>query len=265
MENKGQLPLKKISGMKPSYLELEADMGSTKHAGSLKATRELIELCHIKRGRYVLDIGCGVGITSCYIAKKLGCKVVGVDISEKMIDWSNERAKREGVEDRVEFRVGDAQSLPFEDNLFDVVIGESIIVFVEDKRRAINEYVRVTKPRGYIGLNEVTWIRIPPPTELVEYYYRSTGAKPVTFDGWKEMLEGAGLRDMVARTYELSALSDSIDRIRRLGFTEFSRTLYRFLSLLITSSAGRRYIKETGVPPKNILDYLGYGIYVGKK
>ena len=83
--------------------------------GGLKATRELIELCHIDKDTYILDVGCGAGATPCYLAKRHGCRVVGVDISEGMIDRSNERARREGVEDRVEFRVADAQNIPFED------------------------------------------------------------------------------------------------------------------------------------------------------
>ncbi len=69
-------------------------MGFTKHLGGLKATRELIELCHINESKYVLDVGCGVGMTACYIAKKYGCRVVGVDIHEEMISRSNERAER---------------------------------------------------------------------------------------------------------------------------------------------------------------------------
>ncbi len=68
-------------------------MGFTKHMGGLKATRELIELCHTNKDKYVLDVGCGVGITACNIVKRYSCKVVGVDISEEMIARSNERAK----------------------------------------------------------------------------------------------------------------------------------------------------------------------------
>jgi arsenite methyltransferase len=60
--------------------------------------------------------------------------VVGVDISEKMISWSKKRAIREGIEDKIEFRVSDAQSLPFEDRVFDAVISESVLVFVENPR-----------------------------------------------------------------------------------------------------------------------------------
>jgi len=50
---------------------LQADIGITKYAGGLKTTRELIELCHINKDTYVLDVGCGVGLTPCYLAKSM--------------------------------------------------------------------------------------------------------------------------------------------------------------------------------------------------
>ena len=259
-----ELSMEEISEPEPSYFKLQAYVGATKHHGGLKATRELIELCHIKKGKYVLDVGCGVGITSCYIAKRHDCRMVGVDISEGMIDRANEGAKREGVEDRVKFMVADAQNLPFEDALFDVVIGESITTFLEDKQRGVSEYVRVTRPGGYVGLNEATWIKAPPPTELVEYLSRY-GGEILTSNGWEELLEGPGLRDIVVRTYKINALSEFINGIRRYGFKHLSRFWYRALSLCIASSAYRSFIKEALTIPKNIFEYWGYGIYVGRK
>ncbi|MBA7710182.1 2-methoxy-6-polyprenyl-1,4-benzoquinol methylase [subsurface metagenome] len=188
MENKDQLSREEISELEDPYFDLQAKMGFTKHMGGLKATRELIELCHTNKDKYVLDVGCGVGITACNIVKRYSCKVVGVDISEEMIARSNERAKRKGVEGRIEFQVADAQNLPFQDALFDVVISESATAFLEDKQSAINQYVRVTKPGGYIGLNETTWIKGMPPTEIVEYLFRTAGGvKPETPSGWKEL------------------------------------------------------------------------------
>jgi len=263
MENKKQLSPEEISEPELSYFEFQAVMGVTKHMGGLKATRELIELCHINKGKYVLDVGCGVGATPCYLAKRHGCRVVGVDIYERMIDRSNERAKRKNLENRVEFRVADAQNLPFEDDVFDAVIGESITTFVKDKERAVSEYVRVTKPGGYVGLNEAIWIKTPPP-ELVEYLSRIADAEITTSDDWEELLEGSGLTHMVARTYKTSALSQWANEIRGLDFKDFSRAWYRFLSC----SAVKKYVKEMWPPPKsifNIFKYFGYGIYVGRK
>jgi len=186
-----------------------------------------------------------------------------------MIDRSNERAKRKGVEDRVEFRVADAQNLPFEDNLFDAVFCESVIAFVKDKQRAVNEYVRVITPGGYVGLNECTWIKAPPP-ELAEYLSRTLGGAefPTCDNGWKELLEGSGLRDIVARTYNTNALSQWINEVRQFEFLDFLRAWYRFLFLFVKSSACRRFAKEALTMPKSIFGvfkYFGYGIYVGTK
>jgi len=157
MRNQRQIESKGASQSESYYFALQSSWSLTKHMGGLKATKELIELCHVDKNSYVLEVDCGVGATPCYIAKKYGCRVVGVDILKRMIERSKERAKRGRVEDRVEFSVADVQNLPFKDDLFDAVIGESVIAFPEDKQRAVNECVRVTKPGGYVGFNESTW------------------------------------------------------------------------------------------------------------
>jgi len=266
MENRKRLSPEESSRSEPSYLELQAYVGTTKHMGGLEATEELVELCRINKDTYVLDVGCGAGATPCYIAKRYGCRVVGVDVSEKMIDWSNKRARRESVEDRVEFRVADAQNVAFEDALFDVVIGESVITFIEEKQRAVSEYVRVVKPDGYVGLNEETLIKAPLPAELIQYVKRTWDIESEipTSDGWVRLLQGAGLRDLVVRPYEFSARRES-SQIKRYGFEDYWRMLYRTLSISVRSPAFRSYMKETRYLPKNLFEYLGYGIYVGRK
>jgi arsenite methyltransferase len=153
----------------PTFFDFAAEVGLTKHIGGVQATEALIELCHVDQGKYVLDVGSGVGVTPCFIAKRYGCRVVGVDIAERMVARSRERADRERVADRVEFRVADAQDLPFENDLFDAVITESVTAFPEDKQKAVTEYVRVTKPGGYVGLNESVWLKVPPPPELIAW------------------------------------------------------------------------------------------------
>ena len=265
-----ELSPEEVSELELSYFELQAYWGATKHMGGLKATKGLIELCHIDEGKYVLDVGCGIGITPCYVAKKYGCKVVGVDIRDSMIERSKERAKRERVEDKVEFRVADAQNLPFEDGLFDAVISEAVLAFVQDRQRALSEYTRVTKPGGCVGLNESTWLKTPLPTEVTERVSRAfVGARLETADTWKELLAGSGLKDIVVRTYTLTALSDTIDRIKWFGFRGLVLNAYRMLSFYMSSSANRRAMKRlvdtTRNVPKNFFEYYGYGIYGGRK
>lgn len=258
----------KTSEVESSYFELQASWGLTKHMGGLRATRELLELCHVSKDSYVLDVGCGVGATACYIAKEYGCRVVGVDLSKGMIDRSSERAKRKGVEDKVKFRVVDVQDLPFEDGLFDTVISESVSTFTKDKQKAVSEYARVTKPGGYVGLNEATWIKSPAAGVADYLSHAMGGAKFLPSDDWKELLEGSGLTNTVVRTYKTNALIQWADEMKNLDFRDFVKAWYKFFSLCIKSRAVRKYVKEMWPLPKNIFkifQYFGYGLYVGRK
>ena len=75
------------------YLDMQAEVGITKHLGGFAATDELLSRCHIEDAKEILNVGCGIGVGVAYIARKFGCWVVGVDISEKMISWSRLRAR----------------------------------------------------------------------------------------------------------------------------------------------------------------------------
>ena len=119
-----------------------------------------------------LVIGCGIGATPCYLAQKYGCRGMGIDLSQGMVDWSRKRAQQAGVAGRLEFRVADAQQLPFEDESFDAVLCESVNAFIPDRARAFREYARVVRPGGYVGMNECAWIQSPPQA-LVDYTYRA--------------------------------------------------------------------------------------------
>jgi len=79
-----------------------------------------------------------------YIAGKYGCHVVGVDISEKMIEWSR-RPPTKGGREQGRVPGADVLDLPFEADRFDIVMVESVLIFVEDKVQAIRD-AAVTRP-----------------------------------------------------------------------------------------------------------------------
>lgn len=253
----------------PGFFDLAAEVGLTKHIGGLEATDELARLCHIGQGSHVLDVGCGVGATPCLLAKKSGCRVMGVDISAGMVERSRERARREKVEDRVEFRVADAEHLPFDDALFDAVITESVTAFPEDKQRAVNEYVRVTRPGGYVGLNESAWLRVPVPPAIVAWAAQEVGAtvRPLTADAWTSLLEVAGLTDITTRTFAINTRDEARGILRRYGLGGMLAVLGRTSLLYAKSPAYRQFVKRVragGVTPDNLEQYFGYGLFVGR-
>jgi arsenite methyltransferase len=254
----------------PGFFDFAAEVGLTKHIGGLEATEALVQLCHISQGRYVLDVGSGVGVTPCFLAKRYGCRVVGVDISPRMVERSRERAKREKVSDRVEFRVADAQDLPFEEAVFDAAITESVTAFPEDKQKAVNEYARVTKPGGYVGLNESIWLKAPPPPEVVAWAAQDLGAniQPLTSDAWAGLLKVAGLTEITVKTYIINTQDEERGILRRYGWGGMLGVIWRMLSLYARNPAYRKFVKEVregGIMPENLQEYFGYGLFVGQK
>lgn len=257
----------KTPGPEGSYFEVQAALGITKHMGGCKATEKLVELCRIGRDKYVLVVGCGVGVAPCYLAGKHGCRVAGIDISEEMVKRSKERAKREGVEDRVEFRTADAQHLPFEDDTFDAVICESVNAFISNRPGALSEYVRVAKPGGYVGLNEVTWLK-EPPHDLVTYLHRIMGGEFLMVEGWKGLLEDLGLAEIETLVYKTNVISQWTSEVRQFELLDFTKVWCRYLCLLVRSSTARRFTREAMSFPKSmfrLFEYFGYGLYVGRK
>jgi ubiquinone/menaquinone biosynthesis C-methylase UbiE len=246
-----------------SIYELVAEVGFKKyfHLGGLDANRELIALCPINANSRVIDIGCASGKTACYLARRYRCNVIGVDILPGMVERAKERARAERVTGRVEFKVGDAKKLPMRDDLFDIVLGEFITGLVDDKEGALSEYIRVAKPGGTIGLNEATWLKSPPPQEIIEFLDRTVGFKGELFttEGWKELLKRSGMKEIIVRNHKTESLSDPKEDIKDL-IRSFPRVLYS----LIRRPRFREFIKKSIAVPHNLLDYFGYGLYVGR-
>lgn len=247
------------------YFDFLAKVGLTKHLGSMEATRKLARLCHLKKGQSVLEIGCGVGATIPYLVKSQGCRVVGMDFVEGMVQQGWARARAQGIEGRVNFAVGDARKLPFTENLFDAVIMESLNVFFEDKGQALREYTRVTKPGGYVGFTEMTWLATPSP-EVEEYYQRVVYAKALEADGWRELLVEAGLEDVTGNAYSVDLSQEAKGRIERYGCSGMLGILRRMLGLLFKDRETRAFLKDvSGAVPRDLAKDMGYGVFAGRK
>jgi arsenite methyltransferase len=250
------------------YFDLQADFGITKHMGGLKATKELIELCHIDKTKHFLVVGCGIGASLVYIARNFGCKLTAVDISAGMIARAGERVKRYEVEHQIDLKQTDAQELPYEDNIFDGVICESVIAFIQDKQRALKEFKRVAKPGGYIGLNEVTWVK-EPPQEIIDYAVRiMAGAHFLNSGDWQKLLISTGLQDIRVENARFQARSQFVEEMKQLNLMDNFKAWVRFMRGMFTDSAYRQFAKDILRQPAMIfkfMDNIGYGLYVGIK
>lgn len=254
------------------------------HTGGLVSTRKLAELCQVDSTKKVLMVGCGTGFSACYLALKIGCAVVGIDISELSIEEAKERARRQDVSDRVEFRVGDAYALPFEAGTFDAVITEFVSQFL-DRNRAFKEFARVLKPGGYVGINEMYKEERIPPKEAeeiahAEEIFREITGLPFSLptpEEWKKGLEEGGLKNVSVRKFRPSPdLLEVKALIEGMGgswnFTRyFAELMLKMGKYSLLSKKIRHRFKRLGDGKKILLrkksssKYAGYVLATGIK
>jgi len=117
-------------------------------------TEPLLDLAGISAGDSILDVGCGTGVLARDAWQRLddSGSVIGIDRNDGMV------ATAQRVAPEIEWRIGQAESLPFEDASFDHVISQFALMFFEDRAAGLAEMWRVTKPGGRLTL--AVWDRL---------------------------------------------------------------------------------------------------------
>jgi ubiquinone/menaquinone biosynthesis C-methylase UbiE len=141
---------------------LERRFGDPKEAArtleSLAPVRErVLQAAQIEGGETVLDVGAGDGLIAFGALPRVGDegKVIFADVSQELLDVSRELAAELEALDRCEFVLARAENLtPIADESVDVATTRSVVIYVEDKQRAFNEFHRVLKPGGRLSIFE---------------------------------------------------------------------------------------------------------------
>jgi arsenite methyltransferase len=249
------------------FIGLLADTLPGVHMGGQEATRALLGMCQLDTTSQVLDVGCGPGNTACLIAEQYGSQVQGIDISEVMIVKATERARRQGLLGKVEFRVADAFELPFEDDRFDVVIVESVLTPLPgDKRLALTEMMRVVRPGGRIGVNESTVDPSAPPELLALFAEHPAIHGHFTPQTLRDLFEESGLEVVhMTETKNVDAPS-ALKEMGLRGLLSFMIRVYPKVLLKLLRDA--RFRKAAGIDDKitkRSKQYVGYTLIVGQK
>ncbi len=155
-------------------------------------------LANLKEGEVVVDFGSGAGFDCFLAATKVGPKgkVIGVDMTQEMIEKARDNAKKNRVEN-VEFRLGEIENLPIGDNSVDVVISNCVINLSADKPRVFQEVYRVLKPGGRIAISDIALLKELPKKiqESIEAYVGCVGGA-ILIDKYKKIVELSGLKDV---------------------------------------------------------------------
>jgi SAM-dependent methyltransferase len=112
----------------------------------------LVKHAGVRAGQCVLDVACGTGVVA-VTAARLGARATGLDLTPALLERARENAQIAAVE--IDWREGDAEALPFEDNAFDVVMSQFGHIFAPRPEVAVAEMLRVLKPCGTIAFG--TW------------------------------------------------------------------------------------------------------------
>ena len=141
----------------------EAQRQGWKHFAPLEAVTtpvaaRLVKFANVRAGQNLLDVACGTGVVA-ITAARTGARVSGLDLTAELLQRARENASIADVQ--IDFREGDAEALPFDDGVFDVVLSQFGHMFAPRPQVAIAEMLRVLKSGGTIAF--VTW----PPELLI--------------------------------------------------------------------------------------------------
>jgi SAM-dependent methyltransferase len=125
------------------------------HVRGRPATAELTRALGLAPSMRVLDVGCGIGGPSRYVAATYDCEVVGIDLTEQYCEVAAMLAGRVGLGAQVEYHSGNALAMPFDDGAFDAAYTQHVAMNIADKGRLYAEVWRVLKPRGRFGIYDL--------------------------------------------------------------------------------------------------------------
>jgi len=232
------------------------------HPGGYKATEKLSSLCGIDENSSILDLACGTGTTSFYLSKKYDCKITGIDISKSLIEIARKNLRESGIENKINFEVGDALKLPYPNNKFDFVISQAFFILIDNKQKALEEIYRVLKPDGYLGSLELGWFKAPSKdiyNEILRKTCSNFVPRMLLFNEWESFFKSHKFE--LIKTITNPMTSGLLQMIEIEGFKNF----FRIMIKMITQTKTRKRMMEVQNTFGKYNDYMGYGLFSFKK
>jgi len=190
-----------------------------------------VAMSSLREGEVALDLGSGAGF-DCFLASaKVGKtgKVIGVDMTPEMVEKARKNASQ-GNYNNVEFKLGDIENLPLEDDSVDVIISNCVINLSPDKEAVFQESFRVLKPGGRMMIADIVLLR-----ELPDFLINSAEA-------YASCISGAIKKE------------DYLKLIKKAGFSEVKVLEERFFSLdgIISDSLAKEICENLKISPAKI-------------
>jgi SAM-dependent methyltransferase len=189
----------------------------------------------LRPGETVVDLGSGAGMDAFLAARQVGKTghVIGVDMTDAMLEKARSNAAEVGLEDVVEFRKGQIEALPIEDESVDAIISNCVINLSPEKQRVYDEAYRVLRPGGRLMISDVVLEHELPELVLqsIDAYIGCIGGASLRAS-YLETIRKAGFVDV--RVEKESSFGDAIpfddptivEAMGRLGITREQARAY---------------------------------------
>jgi SAM-dependent methyltransferase len=175
-----------------------------------------VAIASLREGDVVLDLGSGAGFDAFLSAQRVGKtgRVIGVDMTPEMVVKAKENSKN-GEYSNVEFRLGEIEQLPVEDNSIDVIISNCVINLSPDKEMVFKEGYRVLKSGGRLMVSDLVLAK-DLPREIINSVEAYVGclAGAVKKDEYLKLITMAGFKDVKViseSSYPVDAMFDNLE------------------------------------------------------
>ena len=194
-----------------------------------------IALSSIKKGETILDLGSGAGF-DCFLASQEtgeAGKVIGVDFTPEMVNQANLNAEK-GNYNNVEFKIGEIENLPIDDNTIDLIISNCVINLSNQKEQVFTEAFRVAKQGGRLMISDLVLLK-----ELPDYILNS-------IEGHIACLSGTIRK------------SDYINAIEKAGFSNIKTDKeHPFpMELFLSDPLAKKIVTDNNLTEKEIKDII---------
>lgn len=178
-----------------------------------------VALASLKEGDIVLDLGSGAGFDAFLAAQRVGKtgRVIGVDMTPEMLFKAKENAKK-GKYTNVEFRLGEIEKLPVEDNSVDVIISNCVINLSPEKQKVFQEAFRVLKPGGRLMVSDLVLVKkLPDAIKKSVEAYVGCLAGAIGKEMYLKFISMAGFMDVQViseSSYPVDAMFENLEAAR---------------------------------------------------
>jgi len=166
----------------------------------------------IKKGDTVIDLGSGAG-NDCFVARaetgETG-KVIGIDFTPAMVEKAQKNAEKRGF-DNVEFRQGDIENMPVNDNVADVVVSNCVLNLLPQKDKIFKEIYRVLKSGGHFSISDIVLVgALPPAFQSIAEMYAGCVSGAIQKEEYLALIKQAGFKNITLQAEKVITIPDDI-------------------------------------------------------